>query len=100
MILESSYSSYDIDGDILPLYLEYLEFPTYNELCSIEESDTANSLEILEIDGNDITSVIDGGKKTRKVSNTYGFISVFMLLLLLITVVGTVMFIIKGIGVI
>lgn len=95
MIMESRYSSYELDSDILPLYLEYLYFPKYQELCSINEVNIP--CETIVIEENDINSKAE---KIKKVNNTYGFISAFMLLLLILIVIIVVLLIIKGIGVI
>lgn len=95
MIMESRYSSYEIDSDILPLYLEYLYLPKYQDLCSanIENS----NYDTILIEDNNLNSK---SKKIEKVSNTYGFISTLMLLLLILIVIIVVLLIIKGIGVI
>ncbi len=96
MIMESRYSSYELDNDILPLYLEYLSLPRYQELCNINI--TNNNYETIIIEESDTSLEQKNTQETKKVSNTYGFISIFMLLLLILIVIVVVLLIIKGIG--
>lgn len=99
MIMESRYSCYDIDQDISPLDFDFLELPNYNYFCGNEEDfivrdncflSDARSSSLSKIEE---TTFIN---KKQKFVNSYGFISIFMVGLLLIVVIGTTMIILNG----
>lgn len=96
MIMESRYSCYDIDKDISPLDFDLLELPSYNYFCKEEiNSDVLDENLYIE----DYPSISDIESDficdNKKQVNSYGFISVFMLGLLLV-VVGLTTLVIFG----
>ncbi len=86
MIMESRYSSYDIDDDISSIYLEFLEFPSYKYLCG-EEKNVDDDVVVINLD--EVSDSENSVIIKKKIVNSYGFISIFMILLLLITLIST-----------
>lgn len=104
MIMESRYSSYELDGDISSLFFEIVDIPSYQYIIGEIEEEIEiiyddNGLDDLKIIVEDQENNFDNKKEKFQNSNSYGFTSVFMLVgLLLISLGSTITIIIKALG--
>ena len=104
MIMESRYSSYELDGDISSLFFEIVDIPSYQYIIGEIEEEIEiiyddNGLDDLKIIVEDQENNFDNKLEKPQNSNSYGFASVFILVgLLLISLGSTITIIIKALG--
>lgn len=96
MIMESRYSSYEIEQSVSPSCYEIVDLPSYSYLIGLQEEDfflEQENFEDLKI------SSKEGSSNSLLEKTSYGYASIFMLLgLLLISLGSTIMIVVTSLG--